>query len=196
MICGKNKLVAKQDLQKGKTKNCGNHRPYNDISGQVFGFLKAVRVCENPPSYMHNNGTDGTKVWECKCLRCGKTCYARYSSLKNGDKQSCGCLGKNRLSMEISQCGTSPKLLHSRKLNKNNNSGYTGVFFESSRGKWTAKITFRRKVYQLGRFDKKEDAIAVRKIAEEKIFGGFLKWYASEYPEQWKKITKGKKEDE
>ena len=42
---------------------------------------------------------------------------------------------------------------------------------------WTAEIMFKRKNYRLGRYEKKEDAIATRKIAEQEIFGNFLEWY-------------------
>ena len=45
------------------------------------------------------------------------------------------------------------------------------------RGKWCAEIMFKRKKYYLGRYEKKEDAIAIRKEAEKEIFGNFLEWY-------------------
>ena len=35
----------------------------------------------------------------------------------------------------------------------------------------------KKKKHFLVRFDKKEEAITIRKIAEEEIFGDFLKWY-------------------
>lgn len=36
---------------------------------------------------------------------------------------------------------------------------------------------FRKKKYNLGRFDNIEDAITARKKAENEIFGSFLGWY-------------------
>lgn len=47
----------------------------------------------------------------------------------------------------------------------------------------------KKNIYHLGRYDKKEDAADIRKIAEEKIFGDFLKWFAEKFPERWKKIN-------
>lgn len=38
----------------------------------------------------------------------------------------------------------------------------------------------------------KEKAIKARKLAEDNMFGDFLKWYAKEYPECWEKTRKKK----
>ena len=51
-------------------------------------------------------------------------------------------------------------------LAKNNKSGVMGVFFDKSRNKWLSRIKLNQKTIHLGRFDKKEDAIKSRKIAE------------------------------
>lgn len=59
------------------------------------------------------------------------------------------------------------------KVQKNNKSGVTGVTFE--RNKWVARIMVDGKGIRLGTFDNKEDAIKVRKDAEEKYFGEFTK---------------------
>ena len=32
--------------------------------------------------------------WKCHCTRCRKTFVAREDLIKNGQQQSCGCLGK------------------------------------------------------------------------------------------------------
>jgi hypothetical protein len=47
---------------------------------------------------------------------------------------------------------------------RNNTSGHTGVVFV--KGKWAARINFKKKQHNLGVFEKIEDAIAVRKKAE------------------------------
>lgn len=73
--------------------------------------------------------------------------------------------------------GTAPCKLDGSKIRSTNTSGTTGVWFDKSRGKWSAEIMFKKKKYFLGRYDKKEDAIAIRKVAEEEIFGSFLEWY-------------------
>lgn len=54
---------------------------------------------------------------------------------------------------------------------KNNTSGVTGVNWDEESGKWRARIWAYGKMYHLGRFDNFEDAVKVRKEAEEKYFG-------------------------
>lgn len=56
-----------------------------------------------------------------------------------------------------------------RKLSITNTSGCTGVCPKD--GKWRAYIYIDRKAIELGLFDKKEDAMRIRKEAEEKYFG-------------------------
>jgi hypothetical protein len=41
-------------------------------------------------------------------------------------------------------------------------------------GRWSARISFKGKTYNLGYFDRLEDAIAKRKSAEKKTFDEFL----------------------
>lgn len=49
-------------------------------------------------------------------------------------------------------------------LRSNNTSGYVGV--SRKRDKWTAKITWQKKTYQLGNFENLEQAVAARRDAE------------------------------
>lgn len=60
-----------------------------------------------------------------------------------------------------------------RPMSKNNTSGYVGV--NKNRNSWTAKITVDRKRIHLGSFEKIEDAIAARKVAEKKY--GFSEYH-------------------
>lgn len=60
-----------------------------------------------------------------------------------------------------------------RKINKNNRSGYKGVFFLKSLNKWRAAIKFNGKFIHIGLFAKPEDAaIAYNRKAIE-FFGIF-----------------------
>lgn len=91
--CGARKTVDGASLRSGNTKSCGclqkeiatknikgQRRPFDDISGQKFGRLTAVKWC-------------GGSYWECLC-DCGNPCVSLASSLKNGNTRSCGCLAK------------------------------------------------------------------------------------------------------
>ena len=69
-----------------------------------------------------------------------------------------------------------------KKLRADNTSGYTGV--QSDHGRWRAVITFKKKVYYLGTYDKLEQAVQVRQQAENRLFGEFLDWYYAEHPQK------------
>jgi len=56
------------------------------------------------------------------------------------------------------------------KTPKTNTSGYKGVYLNKKYGKWMAKIVANKKVIYLGTYLDKEDAIRVRKEAEEKYY--------------------------
>ncbi len=78
--------------------------------------------------------------------------------------------------------GTSVALLESGKkhLLRSNTSGYTGVYRNNKLGTWTAQITFMRKTYYLGTYEKLEDAVKARQRGEE-MHDDFLDWYYSVY---------------
>ena len=64
-----------------------------------------------------------------------------------------------------------------RSVQPNNTSGIPGVSWRKDRNKWRAFITINGKQKSLGLYENKEDAIAARKIAEEKYFGEFAPKY-------------------
>lgn len=59
------------------------------------------------------------------------------------------------------------------KLRSTNTSGVTGVRYNDQKGKWTAEITVDYKNIYLGAYDTFEDALKVRKEAEDRYFGEF-----------------------
>ena len=56
---------------------------------------------------------------------------------------------------------------------RNNKSGFTGVYWHQKRNKWIATIKIDYKSNELGAFDNKKDAIITRLKAEKKYFGEF-----------------------
>lgn len=99
----------------------------------------------------------------------------------SGDTKSCGCLQQNYYKNELANQmdkhrieGTNVAYIKSDKLSKANTSGVKGVS-KKKNGKWLAQITFKRKAYNLGTYEKKEDAIKARKEAEEKLHKNFLR---------------------
>ena len=70
-------------------KSCGCLN-YNDISGQRFGKLTALRPT--------NDRSSGQVVWECSCsCSSGQLSYVTTSNLVSGGVTSCGCSRKGCL---------------------------------------------------------------------------------------------------
>lgn len=65
--------------------------------------------------------------------------------------------------------------IKNKTMQKNNTSGHTGVSWHSRKGQWLARITFRKKTYNLGYFDDIELAVKAREKAEKMTFDEFLK---------------------
>lgn len=182
--CGNETEVSAEILRSGGTKSCGcirqaasKHRAV-DIKGQRFGRLVALEPL--------GKRMGGSVVWRCQC-DCGNETEVSCNSLIQGNTKSCGCLCRENKSLTVSLRyidGTCVELVEKQKLRKNNTSGYTGVV--SFRGRWRAQITFKRKAYSLGVYDDIEDAAEARKQAEGQLFGEFLNWYYSTYPQSAK----------
>lgn len=61
-----------------------------------------------------------------------------------------------------------------RSISKNNTSGVTGVFWKKEQNKWCATIrSDKYKIKHLGYFDNFDDAVRVRKNAEEIYYGDY-----------------------
>lgn len=60
-----------------------------------------------------------------------------------------------------------------KRLQSNNTSGVVGVSWSKERQKWCATIKLNSKVISLGRYANFNDAVKVRKEAEEKYFGEY-----------------------
>lgn len=59
------------------------------------------------------------------------------------------------------------------KKSKRNTSGTKGVNWDKSRNKWRVRISVNGERIELGWFDDKEQAVKIRKEAEEKYFGEY-----------------------
>lgn len=120
--------------------------------------------------------------WKCRC-DCGRETIVGQTLLQTGKTKSCGCLQAASIIDNLKLCdGTSVTMLEASKRHaiSSNTSGYTGVYRSARSGKWQAQITFKRKTYYLGSFDKLEDAVKARKHGEE-MHDDFLEWYYTEH---------------
>lgn len=136
-----------------------------------------------PLEFCGKNGFDALYV-KCRC-DCGNLVDATVSELKRGKKVMCyDCSMKKfndyreKFRKEDKVYNTAlSKIQPGKKLMKTNTSGYTGVRWNEKLKKYCVTIGFQKKNYYLGSYHRIEEAAAVRKIAEDKIFGGFLTWY-------------------
>jgi hypothetical protein len=176
--CGRQYNVGYDAMSRKKPCICCNKNRMKDITGQRFGRLIALE-----PVGRSNNG--GGVIWLCQC-DCGNTTKAEQGKLAIGAVKSCGCLkneaekkqGDRLIQETMKTCvdGTNIKNLSS-KVGKSNTSGIRGVSWNKRRKKWQAYIMFKKKMYHLGMYDKKEDAAKARKEAEDKYFNAFLDEY-------------------
>ena len=167
--CGGERLVTAANLKRGSVTCCGckYNQARKDITGKKFGKLTAIKpVGRRKEKYSSYD-------WLCKC-DCGKEVVVNVNKLNTGNTKSCGCLRTEQVK-SLYQDGTAPcKLSESKKPRKNNTSGVTGVWYDSSDRLWTAEIMFKRQKIVVGRYSNKEDAINARKKAEDRIFGEYL----------------------
>ena len=167
--CGKEVNVSSRKLTSGNTKSCGCIRKSNkgispvDLTGKRFGRLVVVS--------MTSKRISNSVVWKCLC-DCGNTCEVNSNSLVQGLTHSCGCLKKEN--DKLNQVRVINSTLSNQKRS-NNKSGSIGVCYDNSSKKWLATIGFNGKDYYLARCDKKEDAINIRKRAEQELLKPVLK---------------------
>ena len=201
--CGNTIDLYTSALLKRKNPTCGCERlqptprkipdRFLDMKGKVFGDLEVIDVYKL--GYLNKQGMNPVML-RCKCVKCGSVTEPRASAVLSGQIMGCNkCNLKNldkgrEISKEASVEGTKITLIDGRRhRNKNNTTGFNGVSHRGNR--YRAYIYFKRKQYSLGIYDTPEEAAAARKEAEERIYGGFLQWYAETYPEQWERITHG-----
>lgn len=135
-----------------------------DMTGRWHGLVEVVGMLVNE------------KKVACICHKCGKQFTEdRYYVKKLTACPECSRGGSGeKISATLDkkgyrQNGTYTAAWGERKINKNNSSGHRGVSWYSSRSKWRTYIKFQGNNIELGRFDRKEDAISTRKAAEDFI---------------------------
>lgn len=125
----------------------------------------------------------GHTYYYCRC-ECDNKVWVRDDCLISGKTKSCGCLQEGNIRKAFEKNieknivnNTNLAMIRRKKLIASNASGVTGVRWDKISDKWAVEIQFKKKRYFLGRYEDKGKAIQVRKTAEEKLFGKFLKDY-------------------
>lgn len=173
--CGNECFAASKQLLAGYKRSCGclSHPPLKEFVGKRFGKLTVI-------GYIGKQA--GMHRWKCRC-DCGNETIVGQTLLQSGKTKSCGCIQRDMYKENLKLAdGTSVALLEARKKNllSSNTSGHTGVYQNKKNGKWVAQITFKRKTYYLGSYDKIDDAIKARQRGEE-MHDDFLEWYYQQY---------------
>lgn len=183
--CGNEIDVSARKLTTGNTRSCGCIRKANDgkkavdLTGKRFGRLKVISITDKRIS--------NSVVWKCVC-DCGNVCEVNSNSLVQGLTHSCGCLKKEN--DKLNQIRVISSTL-SKKKRSSNTSGVIGVCYDNSAQKWLATIGFNGKDYYLARCENKDEAINIRRRAEEEILKPFLKEFVeSNIPENSDELIK------
>lgn len=169
--CGRHVTVLGSNLKNGHTSSCGCIKTV-DLTGRMFGYLKVIERAQGKV-----RGKVKRVVWRCECQNCGSIVEVYADSLVSGSVKSCGCLltqrdMPDRIKAEFVN-GTQLSKINSIPT-ASNKTGVVGVNWDKSRGKWQASIRLQGKRYNLGRFDKFDDAVIARKEAEQRLFQPIL----------------------
>lgn len=184
--CGNQKVICGSNVTNGHIKSCGclasaqsaiNGRTrLKDLRGKKFGKLTVLSYSE------------AKRKWLCKC-ECGNQTFVPQNRLcrKNGTK-SCGCNVTLDAANSVNIVeGTNAGNVINKTALSNSKTGIRGVYFISSTGLYTSTIYFQGKRYYLGSSKDFEKMVAIRKAAEQQIYGDFIEWYNTNYKQNLKK---------
>ena len=187
--CGKQVVVRSSNLIKGATKSCGCLRKENNNSGSfknkynkydLSGDYGIGYTFRGEEFYFDLEDYDKIKDY-CWCMD-GKKKYLTNSINRiRMHRLIMNCHDTDLIVDHINHipfdnrkanlrvCSRSQNGMN-KKIPSNNTSGNIGVSYDTYMGMWSARIGIDNKTINLGRFQNKEDAIAIRKKAEQKYF--------------------------
>jgi len=190
--------VRGQNLKSGNTVSCGCVNKQNihkkqrnsiDITDKIYGKLVA--------KYYVDSCKRGA-IWHCVC-KCGKEKDVCLSDLQSGKVKSCGCLEvanrkiQNKKLQNMIIEDTNIGIIKKSEPNKNTTTGVRGVSWCASKQKYIATITFQKKRYYLCSSRDLEECKKARKEAEEHLYGDFISYYSSTYPDKWDMMVKNQR---
>ena len=191
--CGNETIVAGARLKYGDTKSCGclrdettskRSKKYNtyDLSGEYgigytfkneeFWFdLEDYELIKDYCWYINDDGYVATNIYSAnKTMGLHQVIMCEVENRLLVDHRNHRKYDNRKSNFRII---TPSQSVMNRGLSSNNTSGVTGVSWVKSRQKWRVRINVLKKEINLGLFSNFEDAVKVRKMAEEKYFGEF-----------------------
>ena len=187
--CGKEKIITAQNLKNGHTKSCGccnaemcNSKKVNryDLSGKYgIGYTSNT----NKQFYFDLEDYDKIKdyCWYEDFFGYVVNIYKRknlklHKLITGTNKtQIIDHINRNKLDnrkANLRVCSIQENSFNAG-LSKNNTSGYNGVFWNSDKKKWCARIGVNKKEIFLGYFNNKKEAHQKRIDAEKLYYGEF-----------------------
>ena len=184
-----------EKIKSGKTKSCGclqrelitqsnkiNHNNEYDLSGHY-----GIGYCSNTCSKFYFDLEDYDKIKDyCWCESHVESGYAVISASDPNTHKvikmhqliyggPCDHADRNPLNNRKSNLreATRSQQNMNRGMQKNNTSGFKGIYWMKSCKKWQAFININKKKTHLGYFKDKDDAIKARLEAEAKYYGEF-----------------------
>ena len=171
--CGEYSEVVTSNLRMGKdgSKSCGGCLERMDKTGEKYGKLTVFEKTEKKIGY--------NAIYKCSC-ECGNTHNVSVKNLNRGHTKSCGCLGWNLVPAREKSLKEGTHLGQIKSKKSLSSTGIRGVT-KKKNGKYLAQIGYKNKNYNLGTYERIEDAIAARKAGEEKYYKPVLEKYGEEH---------------
>lgn len=190
--CGNKVVVQRPNLIHGNTTSCGCYqkekvgllnKKYNtyDLSGEygvgytqdgiIFYFdLEDYELIKDYYWHEHKEGYIRTKISNLNRPMIHQIISEKYFEGNMLDHINGNPRDNRKRNLRVA---TQLENAKNHKVYKTNQSGYSGVFFLKTVGKWQSYIYYNCKRIDLGLYNLFDDAINARKIAEEQYFGEF-----------------------
>lgn len=130
--CGKETSIISESLKTGNSKTCGcSHEEAvktlrKDITGQIFGYLKAIEPDEEETARRRNEH-GGRLWWKCECLKCGNIVTKNGNELRAGQIISCGCVKESRGELLIENFLRENKISYKKEFSFSDLKGENGL---------------------------------------------------------------------
>ena len=158
--CGTVTFVRTDHLKKGSVVSCGclnaekKHERFKDLTSTETDNFKVI-----DKAYSKNQRA----YWNCICKHCGEKVILNSNQI---DRHiSCGCLrGASKDYMNFIR---DPESLKSTKPTAKSTTGVRGVYFNKRKKKYQVFINVDKRPKYLGSYTSMEEAIKIRREAEE-----------------------------